>query len=144
MVSSLFVGLRVDRKAVHRTLFLHLSVWEVVLEEMRDIPKVSSLQASQFDGSPEQTASPFLITLSNFQKVFFGPVSTPLDLDFSRRDNGTAADTLGGGGESSSQRQIAKEGQTSHFPFADFAGIGSSLTIRHRHSAGFWQRPQSE
>jgi hypothetical protein len=98
---------------------------------------VSSLQASQFDGSPEQTASPFLITLSNFQNVFLGPVSIPLDLDFSRRDNGTGADTLGGGGESSSQRQIAKEGQTSHLPFVDFAGIGSSLTIRHRHSAGF-------
>jgi len=109
-----------------------------------EIPKVSSLQASQFDGSPEQTASPFLITLSNFQNVFFGPISIPLDLDFSRTDKGTAAETLSGGGESSSHRQIAREGQTSHFPFADFAGIGSSLTIRQRHSAGFWQSPQSE
>jgi hypothetical protein len=110
----------------------------------RDVPKVSSLQASQLDGSPEQTASPFLMTLSNLQKVFLvSPLSTPPVFDFNFNRKGRAAEGLGGG-VSSSHRQIARDGQTSHFPLGPFGGGGSSFTIRHRHSAGVVHSPQSE
>ena len=136
---------RVVQRVVHRIPCLNSSV-NVNVMRKANIPKVSSLQASQFDGSPEHTASPFLITLSNLQNVFLvSPLSTPpvFDFNFNRRGRAAVGVALGGG-VSSSHRHIASEGHTSHFPFVGFGGEGSSLTIRHRHSAGVVHSPQSE
>lgn len=125
-------------------------------DERGGLPKLSSLQASQFEGSPEHTASPFVITLSSLQNVFFTlstPVPAPVPvaaLDLS--DSGTAALALGSGGVSSSHRHIVSELQTSHLvllePYAEPRGFGEgegfSCTTLHKHSAGVVHSPQAD
>jgi hypothetical protein len=147
----------VARTDARRMLCLQRSIQADQLEdESGDSPKLSSLQASQFEGSPEHTASPFVITLSSLQNVFL-TVSTPVPvlvpvaaLDLS--DSGTAALALGSGGVSSSHRHIVSELQTSHLvlldPYAEARGFGEgegfSSTTLHRHSAGVVHSPQAD